>query len=235
MMSEPLIMPSSAQFNGPFSVASRLIDTIGAAPFEGLWTPTMWSKQASIEVNGIFSVGTIDVYGTNSPNFPQNTYTITVGGTVNTGDIVSGTVTNPNLPGGQATVSYTIGASSSFNSVAASLAAAFNASAALQAIGLTAFANGAVVTLLYPSIQPSSANYGPSEALNPPSNPTIVSAGVAAGGTETLTVGLGTDGTILTAISAIGLTFITMPVRFIKARLISFTGTSLSALYNGVG
>ncbi len=71
---------------------------------------------------------------TSSANFNGNS-TITVGGTATTGDVVSLTVENDNLPGGEETVTYTVGGGNTTTNIATGLKNAINASTPLQNLG----------------------------------------------------------------------------------------------------
>jgi len=62
----------------------------------------------------------------------------TIGGTVTTGDILTITVLDAGLTGGQESVSYTVNSVDSLSSIAAGLAGALNADTHLQAIGVSA-------------------------------------------------------------------------------------------------
>ncbi len=72
---------------------------------------------------------------------------ITVGGTAHTGDVLQVIVRDPALTGGQTTVSYTVPASPTLNSIASGLAAAINAGTGLSALAVTAAANNTVITV----------------------------------------------------------------------------------------
>jgi len=227
------LFSSSAFFNGPASSVARLVDGIAAAPYEGLWTPTQAAKVASVELAGTFSAISVQLYGTNAADFPQNTQTITVSGSVAQNDSITTTFANPNLPGGSEAVQVTVGATPTVSTVAAQIAAAINADNALAAIGLTATAAAGVVTVSYPSQTPSQAAAGPAEFLAQPANETQITTTVNTG-SETVAVALGADGqTIGSAITAAGITAVATMSRYIKARLTSLTGTIASMNYYG--
>jgi hypothetical protein len=236
---QPLFGYDTLPFNGPFGLRSQLLSSVTAAPFEGLWTPVGGAKIGSIEANGTISTAEIDIYGTNSPaGFPMNTYTVTVGGSATQNDVVGLTFNNPLLPGGSESVNYTVGATPSLTTVAAGLVAAILADTALATLGVVASNAAGVITITWPSIAPETSAGG--DQYGTPSSPPMGSATgltttLSGGASETLTVTTGTDGFLLTKITALGFTAITMPVRFIKARLVSLTGGSatISAAYNG--
>lgn len=79
----------------------------------------------------------------------KQTATVTVSGTINTGDQVKLNVQLPTpLPGGTThPVTYIVLAGDSYNSIASGLAAAVNADPALQALGVSAQASGAVINM----------------------------------------------------------------------------------------
>src|ERR1700693_4226395 len=197
MRSQALFYPEAGSFNGPFSIDARLADAISAAGFEGLWTPCGPAKIASLEVGGVFSALTMNVFATNGPDMPLNTYTITVGGTVTTSDPLTLNFANPNLPGGTAPAAYTAIGGDTTTTIATGLAAAINASTALKGVQIGATSNGSLVTIQFPSAVPAP---GTSPGAPPPANPTAITATVGGSATETLTVGLGADGQQLTQI-----------------------------------
>ncbi|MDR3616413.1 MAG: hypothetical protein P4L53_22825, partial [Candidatus Obscuribacterales bacterium] len=69
------------------------------------------------------------------------------GSAVTTGAIVSITVDNSKLTGGQITKSYTVGSGNTYTSIAASLASLINADSNFPSIALSATSSGAVLTL----------------------------------------------------------------------------------------
>lgn len=233
MQQQALVYNQSALFNGPFGIGARLMQQVSAAPFEGLWTPVGAAKTSSIEVNQTGTpTFTLGIWGRNTPDLPMNTYTITVGGSATQNDVVTATFANPNLPGGSEAVSYTVGATPTLNSVAAALAALITADANLSALGFSATATGAVITVQFPSIAGSLAIGQPADpALG---NYTQITTSLSGGATETLTVAVGADGFSLLSINAIGFTAFPMPVNYIKARLTALTGGgTLTADFHG--
>jgi hypothetical protein len=239
MQAQPLIGYDSLPFAGPFGLRAQLLSSVTAAPFEGLWTPVAGAKIGSIEANGTISTLEIDIYGTNAPaGFPSNTYTVTVGGSATQNDVVGLTFTNPLLPGGAESVSYTVGATPSLTTVAAGLVAAILADTNLSALGFAASNLAGVITVTWPSIAPQTSAGG--DQYGTPSSPAMgsltgISTTLSGGASETLTVTAGTDGYLLTKITALGFTALTLPMRYIKARLVSLSGGSatISAAYNG--
>jgi hypothetical protein len=73
--------------------------------------------------------------------------TVTVGGTATPGDVITVTVYEPSLPGGQEVVTYTV--ESAFNYMADTYAQFINSDSTMQAANITAFANGPVITIMY--------------------------------------------------------------------------------------
>lgn len=84
--------------------------------------------------------------------FPRTaaTATATVGGTVSSGNVSTITVTNPALPGGSFTASYTAGASDGVDQVAEGLASAINSNVNAQSLGIFASTAEAVITVNHP-------------------------------------------------------------------------------------
>jgi RHS repeat-associated protein len=114
-------------------------------------------------------------------NITTNTYTgtskATVGGTVTAGNVLTITVFDSGLAGGQKAVNYTVLAGATLTTIATGIRNAINADSALAAIGLTATSSAAVVTLLSTSV-----------------NVTSYTSSVSGGATETLTLGANTWG-----------------------------------------
>ena len=229
-MSVPVAQFQSGPFNGPFCEASKLIDAVTAAPYEGVWVPAMFCKNLSLELNGTLSAANVDLYASNEFAEPASQYTITVGGTAAQGDILTTTFSCPNLAAGSKAVAYTVPATPTLTSIAAGIAAAINADTTLQGIGVSATSASAVVTVSYKNSY-NDSSYVPSQAAL--ANQVTLSTNVV--GTETMTVATGTNGIKLTALTAVGFTQMTNNVRWIKARLTSFTGTNITVNFHGVG
>jgi hypothetical protein len=232
---QPLVYQQSALFNGPFGIDARLLQQIAAAPFEGLWTPVGTAKQASLEVNntGTVSALALGLYGTNNPDLPQNTYTLTIGGSITTSDVLSAVFTNPNLPAGSKTVSYTTVGGDTLTTAAAALAALIQADPLLNPLGFTATSLVGVITIQFPS-------FAGQVITGDPQNPqfgnfTQITTSVTGSVTETMAVTVGTDGFELSALTAVGFSFSLPSVNYIKARLTTLTGGgTISAFYHGV-
>jgi hypothetical protein len=224
---------SAAPFNGPFCQQSPLIYNQAAAPYEGLWTPAQFLKNSSVEIAGT-SIGSfeVDIWGTNTLEIPLNTVTITVGGTAHTGDVCALAFANQNLASGSVTPSYTVLNTDTLTTIATALAAAIAGNTQLAALGYIATSSGPVVTVQWPSNPPNLPNgalYQSSPGGAGPSNATTFTPSVTgSGATTTLALANGADGTDLTAITALGVSILPAPVRWLKARLVSLTGAGAS-------
>jgi len=90
--------------------------------------------------------------------FVNGLETLTVGGTITTGDTVTLTVTDAGLSGGHVTLpAYTVLVTDTTTTIATALKGLINASAALAAIGVTATSSGAVVDIT--STSPNHTTY----------------------------------------------------------------------------
>lgn len=78
------------------------------------------------------------------PNAP---ITATIEGSVTTGNILTITVTDPGLPGGEVGINYTVQSGDSLASIATGLKNAINANSSLQSLGVTATSSATVITL----------------------------------------------------------------------------------------
>lgn len=235
-MPDQLVSFTSAPFASQFATQAELISNAAAAPYEGLWVPSLWINLGSIEVVGSMSTLSISLLGTNQISEPLNQFTATVGGTVAAGDVVTLTAANANLPGGGAKVEYTTVAGDTTSTIAAALAALVNASTELVGAGISAEAAGSAITLSYPSVWPgpaatNSASYGQRYG-----NWTTFAG--SSTGAETVTVaGVTAPGsTIGSAITALGLTTFNAACRWLRARVTTLTGTSalISANLSGI-
>ncbi len=101
------------------------------------------------------------------------TATATIGGTATSTNTVTLTVTAATISSGSLSVTYTVGASDTLDSIAEGLASLVNANANAQAVGLYATAALAVVTLNWPG---------------PVGNSAVVSYTLSGGATETVTL-----------------------------------------------
>lgn len=209
---------------GPFGLIAPLAPAVVAPQFEGLWTPIVGAKAATLELSGSMDTLGVDVYGTNDPNAADNGYTLTVGGTITNGDTITATFKNPNLPGtGSVAVVVPVVTADTTTTLAAKLAAAINANAVLAALAIVAAAAVAVVTVTFPSVAPGPGAAGTGTFANL----TTVSTAITGGATETLTVAVLTNGIKLgTTLAAFGLTAIAVLPAFIKIRVTTLTGAN---------
>jgi hypothetical protein len=235
-----LVDYASAPFNGPFAMRASLLDTVGAAPYEGIWVPIGFAKAGSFEVTdgGTVTGLAAQIWVTNQ-SAPTNTYILTLGGSITTGDVINLNVTSGVAPA--FVVPYTVVSGDTTNTIlAGNIAAAVNASAAARSVGLTAVGGAGIITLNWPSVAPGTPS--PAE-FDQPSSPgpqnTLAVAYLKGGNTETITVTLGSDGQEVATLTAPGLSTpptVPFPVGWVKARLATLTGTSptVSMRFQGV-
>lgn len=96
-------------------------------------------------------------------------WTCTIGGTVTIGNVLTITVHDAGLSGGQKSDSYTVASGDTLAKIAAGLANAINVDTALSALGIVAYVNGAVLSL-----------------STSPGNATTFTGSTSSGATETL-------------------------------------------------
>jgi hypothetical protein len=119
---------------------------------------------------------------------------ITIGGTKTTGDILTITVSNLQLSGGQTQISYTVLAGDTLSTIASAIASAVSSSVSLQGIGVSATSSGTTInTTMTGSTYTASTSGGATETLalgsNIQGNSTVAVGGsVTTGNTLTLTV-----------------------------------------------
>jgi RHS repeat-associated protein len=111
-------------------------------------------------------------------------YNLTIGGTITAGDIISLTVDNPSLAGGQTTVSYTTISTDTPTSVATALTHAVNVSTALNTLGVGATSSAAILSLHSDPYYTTSTNGGATETLSVGTN-RRGNVPIAVGGTAT--------------------------------------------------
>lgn len=102
----------------------------------------------------------------------SGTTTATIGGTKTTGNILTITVFDAGLSGGQKAINYTVLVGDTLTTIASGLAAAISADASLQAIGVSASSASTVITLASNS-----------------TNVTSYTKSLSGGSTETITLG----------------------------------------------
>lgn len=110
-----------------------------------------------------------DANGNTTTNTYTGTATATIGGTITAGNVLTLTVHDTGLTGGQEAVSYTVLSTDTTTTIATGLKNAVNADTHLSAIGVTATSSAAVVTLKSTSV-----------------NVTSYSESVSGGATETI-------------------------------------------------
>jgi hypothetical protein len=235
-MNDPAVAVISPRYGAPFDVALQLLDNATVATTEGLWLPSRFVKNGSIEIAGSMSTVSVQILGTNQFSEPLNAYTITIGGTVATGHTVTITMANTNIPGGTASVSYVTTGTDTATTVAAALAALMAVSPGMVASGVTVSAAAGVITAQYPSIYPQANTLVPLYGFN---FGNLVTFSGSSTGAETVTVaGVTTIGsTIGSAITALGITALTVLPRWIRARMTVLTGGSafINATFCGAG
>ena len=89
-----------------------------------------------------------------------------MGGSATSGDVVSVTVENANLAGGQETAQYTVAGGNTFTNIATSLASAINADSNLAAIGVGASSSSAVLTVATDTSYTVSTSGGATETIS---------------------------------------------------------------------
>jgi YD repeat-containing protein len=129
--------------------------------------------------------------------------TATIGGTVTSADILNIIVSDQGLSGGKETVSYRVNVGDTLNSIAAGLAAATNADTKLQAIGVTASASSAVVTITSNSI--NATTYSQSTSMG--ATETIVLAPASNSNVQTYNYQYNSFGHVTQSIDPRGRTF----------------------------
>ena len=141
------------------SIATQVVN-ITASPV----AQTSYAQSVSTGATETIAFGT---------NFNGNT-TATIGGTKTTGDILTLTIQNSNLSGGQTSISYTVLAGDTLTTIASAFASAINSNSSLQGIGVAATSSLAVITTTVTG--------------------TTYTTSTSGGATETLTMGVNVQG-----------------------------------------
>ena len=154
------LAPSTGVTLANYNNVNELIATGpgGATTFQGFANKALKSASVASEVVSISqSAPNLSTYSTSLSTGATETLTagtnlngnisITVGGTVTAGNVLTITVSNANLAGGQESVFYTTITGDTTTSIATALKSAINSDAHLQAIGLTATSSGAVISV----------------------------------------------------------------------------------------
>jgi RHS repeat-associated protein len=161
------------------SIASQVI-SITAVPLP----QTSYAASSSVGATETVSLGTNQ----------NGNAAITIGGTKTTGDILTITVSNLNLSGGQTQISYTVLAGDTLTTIASGIASAISSSVSLQGIGVSATSSGTTInTTMTGTTYTTSTSGGATETLalgpNAQGNSSVAVGGsVTTGNTLTLTV-----------------------------------------------
>lgn len=237
---DPYIVAKAAPYTGPFDASGTLLDSVTAAPAEGIWLPAQFLKNMSVEVTGSGSGQSVQLYGSNALAEPGNQQTITIGGTVATGDVL--TLAFKSAVAGTINVNYTTVGGDTTSTIATALAAAINANATLATdLGVSASAASAVITVSWPSETPAAAAdnvpAGFNSSVTQPLPANFLSVTGSTTGSEIFTIANGSTGTAVgSAITANGVTqFAGNALRWIKARLTALTSGSVTINFYGVG
>lgn len=224
---------------GPTAGFVQLVQNVTTAPTEGPWLPCRLFKQMGFTAEGTLTGLTATIWFSNALNCPLNGYTVTIGGTITSGDVVSLTVASS--VAGNVTVSHTVASGDTVGTIAAALATALNANAALTAAGYQAAQTGALIALTYPSLRPGAAWFGagllsgePSTA--PPVNYTLVTGAVSGAGTETVTTGIvsTTGANVLSLSSSSNHAVLATPARWVKGKVTALTSGPIEIDLAGV-
>ena len=237
---DPAYAWTEAPANGPAVLNAALLDNAATATTEGLWMPTGFGKSGSVEIAGSMSTVSVSLLGTNQIAEPLNEFTLTLGGSATATDTVTVELDNPNIAGGKATVTYTVAVSDTLTIIAAALAALIAQNTGFQGAGVVAQSVVAVITVSFPTIYPRGANDTPSYGTLFANQCTFSGSSLASGGgagSETVTVaGVTTLGSAIgSAITALGITALTIVPRWLRARMTTLTGSGafINANFNG--
>ncbi len=137
------------------SVATGLANAIVNAQLSGLSAFQSGSNLVVFTNNGSVPRSTaflVNVTGNTTENMAvgqasDENSTLTFSGSATTGDILSLTVSNPSLTGGQETLSHTVTSGETLSNLASDFVTLINADANLQATGITSRSSSAVVTV----------------------------------------------------------------------------------------
>ena len=219
---DPLVrIEGLPSISGPASINAMLLDMVSSTPFEGIWVPWLFVKQGSLEVSGSMSTLSLQLYGTNLL-YPVNSYTITCGGTANTGNVVQLNFTTP-LGVFQAAFTDTTG--NTTTQIAQGIVASINTNAVLASFGFQASNLANVVTVTWPSQVPTVVLPGYSTTTPSVLQVVTIATNVTGSATETLAVAAGTTGSAVgSAITSLGMTQFTLSARWLKVRLTTLTG-----------
>ncbi|HEY9785307.1 MAG TPA: hypothetical protein V6D17_07895, partial [Candidatus Obscuribacterales bacterium] len=119
---------------------TAIANTTDVSPRSTSANVTSYSKSLSAGATETITLGLL--YQTNGDQ------TATIGGTITSGDVVSLTVIDSGLSGGQKSVSHTVQGTDTTTTIATSLKNAINADSSLQAINVSATSSANVVTIV---------------------------------------------------------------------------------------
>lgn len=226
----------AAKLGSPFDIGALLLDAAAVAGTEGLWLPTRFAKTGSIEFAGSMTTMSASILGTNQMGEPLNQYTLTIGGTVTTNDIVTITAANPNAAGGTVAVPYPAIGGDTTTTIATKLTALINANIGMAGLGVTATSAGAVITTSFPSIWPQGNAEVPVYSVFF-GNTTTFTGASSGSSTETVTVApVTTIGSAIgSAVTALGITALSILPRWMRVRLTTLTGggANITATFSG--
>jgi hypothetical protein len=245
-------VPSKA--NGIAYRQQKLLDAVTANDV-GLWVPWYPFHKGSFEVDASSGTltGTVALKFSNSAEMPANGFTVTVGGSVTTGDKMTVTLTSPEFSQGIITASYTAVAGDTVDTVAAGLAAALVAAISAELTSPIVPPYEPSDSIIQGTVTPEQqAAAGAIKVTNASSTAVIVIAwytpiytpalksSVSAGATETLTDAQYDDGSGYTpagcSVTSASLTTFDVPAMWIKSPLSGYNSSSdaVSCILYGV-
>jgi hypothetical protein len=215
----------------------RLAQGVTSVPAQGPWLPCSLFKQASADVEGMYSNVTAGVLLADTLGPPLNGYKVTVGGTITVGDVVSITVTSS--VAGVQTVGYTVQSGNTLNQIAAALATALAANAALAGAGFLISEGSGIVILQFPSLAPGQTWDGAGlvsglPESSPPINYTTIATAVSGSGTETATVGLVSNGSSILTLNGTTPHAVLpgLPARWVQGNVTALIGSGATVNVN---
>lgn len=228
--------PSQAQ--GVAESQILLLDDV-AANDPGIWVPWSPFRNGSIEVSkstGTAMVATISLMVSNAKLQPANSWQLTLGGTVTTGDVITVNINDGNFINGCIQAVYTVLVSdTTLDLVTTGLAAAINAAIA-TAIGKSNYLSfNLSPSLVY--IASDSAAHTININWRSPLGSLTVSRTLSAGASETLAIAAYDygEGQIVPgcALTALGIVAFDHPATWMKAKCTGYSAGVLSAIVQG--
>ncbi len=225
---------------GPMAGFLRLVQGAVTAPTQGPWLPCGLFQAASVDIEGSSSTITAGVRLANTLAAPLNGYTVTIGGSVTAGDVVSVSVASSLA--GSVTVSHTVASGDTIGIIAASLASSLGENEALAAAGFVVNEGSAIVTMTFPSLA-AGMNWQDSGAAvdgfatAPPIDCVSVTASVGGAATETATVSLVNNGMSEGSLSTNPgrLELPSLPARWVQGNVTALTGAGANVNLNLAG